>query len=318
MNTSRRTFLRLSGLTAGSAILSGCAGTKTAGRRPLTIIDTHTHFYDPTRPQGVPWPEASDTFLYKKTMPTDYRAQKVEQPVTGTVVVEASHWVEDNQWILDIARNDPFIVGLCGNLPLGTPEFAGPLKTLVKNKLYAGMRHRQRSLSDDLKSPEFIRDVKLLADHNLELDSLGNTANLPHVNQLARRVPALRIVIDHLANTRIDGRNVDPEWRKNIFEVARNPNVHMKVSGLVEGTGRTNGTAPRDPEFYRPWLDIVWEAFGEDRLIYGSNWPVSARFSSLGTVQGIVYDYFSTKGSVALTKVFSGNAKNVYRWVNRD
>jgi len=110
---------------------------------------------------------------------------------------------------------------------------------------------------------------------------------------------------------------VDAEWRRGMQSAARGKNVFCKVSGLVEGSGRRDGDAPRAVEFYRPVLDAIWEMFGEDRLVYGSNWPVSARFAPCGAVQQIVSDYFQAKDSTALEKVFSQNAKAAYLWAQR-
>ena len=313
MKIDRRSFIA-AGATAVGGIAAGCATLPVGG---LTIVDTHPHFYDPTRPGGVPWPPASDEFLYRPICPTDYRKQATRRPVTGVMVTEASDRVEDNQWILDLAKEDRFIVGLCGNLPLGTPEFAAHLKRFAANELWLGMRHRRRDLAADLKNPDFLRDVKLLADHGKQLDVLIRPTHLTLVDQLALAVPDLRIVIDHFANTKIDGKNVDEDWTGGIRQVARNRNVFMKVSGLVEGTGRRDGSAPTDVGYYRPWIDVVWEAFGEDRLVYGSNWPVSWRFASLETVQALVHDYFSAKGTGPLRKVFAENARTAYRFVDR-
>ena len=308
MATTRRQFLT----TLAAASAAGCA---TAGRpAPLTIIDTHTHFYDPARPGGVPWPGKGDALLHRTTLPADYRAQPVAQPVTGTVVVEASGLVEDNQWILDLAAKDKFIVGFVGNLKPGEDAFAGNLKRFAANPTYRGIRVNEGALRTGLANPSFLADLKRLADADLELDVNGGPTLLPEVARLAKELPTLRIVINHLANTRIDGKNVSPTWRTDLGAAAHFPRVFLKVSALVEGTGKSDGTAPRDVEYYRPWLDIAWNAFGPDRLIYGSNWPVSARFAPLATVQGIVHDYFSAKGRPALEKFFAQNAQAAYRW----
>src|SRR5205809_6764170 len=109
------------------------------------IIDTHTHFYDPTRPQGVPWPPPDDTVLYRRVMPENYKALAVPEGVTGTVVVEASQWVEDNEWILDLAAREPFIVGFVGNLQPGSPDFGANLERLAANPLFRGIRPRSAS-----------------------------------------------------------------------------------------------------------------------------------------------------------------------------
>ncbi|NBV23046.1 MAG: amidohydrolase [Proteobacteria bacterium] len=309
MSTTRRQFLATSAALAAAPLL--------AVDPPLVIIDTHTHFYDPKRPEGVPWPGKGDALLHRTTLPADYRAQPVPQPVTATVVVEASPLVEDNQWILDLAAKDKFIVGFVGNLKPGEDAFAGHLKRFASNPLYRGIRIGEGALRPGLGNAAFLADIKRLADANLELDVNGGPTMLPEIARLAKELPGLRIVINHLANTRIDGKNVSPTWRADLEAAAKFPQVFLKVSALVEGTGKSDGTAPRDVEFYRPWLDIAWNAFGADRLIYGSNWPVSARFASLATVQGIVHDYFSAKGPAALAKFFGGNAGTAYRWVKR-
>lgn len=311
MSTTRRHFLA----TAALAAAAGCSTPRAA--RGLTIIDTHTHFYDPTRPGGVPWPGKGDPLLYRPTLPADYRAQPVPQPVTATVVVEASPLVEDNQWILDLAAKDRFIVGFVGNLKPGEDAFAGHLRRFAANPLYRGIRVNEGALRTGLSNGAFVADLKRMADANLELDVNGGPTLLPEVARLAKALPSLRVVINHLANTRIDGKNVAESWQRDLAAAAKFPQVFLKVSALVEGTGRREGDAPRDVEFYRPWLDVAWQAFGPERLVYGSNWPVSARFAPLATVQGIVHDYFSAKGQPALEKFFAGNARTAYRWLNR-
>ena len=311
MSMTRRQFVASAALASAAA----CSTPRTAA--PLTIIDTHTHFYDPTRAGGVPWPGKGDPLLFRPTLPADYRAQPVPQPVTATVVVEVSPLVEDNQWILDLAAKDNFIFGFVGNLKPGEDAFTGHLKRFAANPLYRGIRVNEGALRTGLGNAAFLADIKRLADADLELDVNGGPTLLPEVARLAKALPSLRIVINHLANTRIDGRNVSETWRRDLEAAAKSPQVFLKVSALVEGTGKQDGTAPRDVEFYRPWLDIAWRAFGPDRLIYGSNWPVSARFASLATVQGIVHDYFSAKGRSALEKFFAGNAQAAYRWMKR-
>ena len=139
MSMNRREFLQ----AAAGMAAAGCC-TKRAALRPAKIIDTHVHFFDPTRPQGVPWPPQNNALLYRTTLPQHYRARPMPQRVEGAIVVEASTWVEDNQWILDLAARDPFIVGLVGNLPLGTPEFAGHLKTVQRQSALPRRPHPRR------------------------------------------------------------------------------------------------------------------------------------------------------------------------------
>ncbi len=152
----------------GSA-LRAAPGQPTAGADGFIIIDAHTHFYDPTRPEGVPWPPRDDKLLYRRVLPKDYLALPVPRPVTGAVAVEASPRVEDNQWVLDLAAREPFIVGLVGNLPVGTRQFAGLLKRFAANRFFLGIRIRDRKLEGALDDAAFVNDLKLLADYDLSL-----------------------------------------------------------------------------------------------------------------------------------------------------
>ncbi len=284
----------------------------------FTLIDTHSHFYDPTRAQGVPWPPRDEQQLYRPVLPQDYRALASPQPVTGTVVVEASPWLEDNQWVLDLAARESFIVGFVGHLPVGSKRFGGHLKRFAANKLFRGIRIRDRKLEGLLDAPACVSDLKLLADHDLSLDLVGGGEIFPFAGRLAQEVPGLRIIIDHLAGVVVDGKEPPADWVQQMRALARRPRIYCKLSGLVEGTGRSDGSAPRDVEFYRPVLDTLREMFGPERLLYASNWPVSERFAPLATVQGIVADYFRSHGRRAEEHIFALSAKAAYRWVRRE
>lgn len=321
---NRREFLATAAKAAAGATLAAWAPASGAAPNPsatagdtFAVIDTHSHFYDPSRPQGVPWPPRDDKLLYRTVLPQDYRALPVPRPVTGTVVVEASPWVEDNQWVLDVAAKDPFIVGLVGNLPIGTSAFAGHLKRFAANKLFRGIRIRDRRLDGALEDSTFISDLELLADLNLALDLVNGNDILVFADRLSGTIPNLRIIIDHLAGLAIDGKAPPPLWMQKMRALAERRNVFCKLSGLVEGTGRTDGTAPSDVEFYRPVLDFMTKLFGPERLIYASNWPVSERFAPLSTVQSIIADYYHGQGRRAEEQVFSQSAKAAYHWDQR-
>jgi L-fuconolactonase len=280
----------------------------------LEIIDTHTHFYDPTRPQGVPWPGKTDKALYRRVLPDEF--EKVARPlgVVGTVVVEASPWVEDNQWLLDLGAKDPFVVGVVGNLDTAADGFQKRLRRFARDPLYRGLRIAHGELTSGLKK-DLVSCCKLLIDNNLELDVNGGPDMPIDVARLAARLPKLRIVINHCANLRIDGRQVPRPWSDGMKAAARHANVYCKVSALVEQTGQKK--APREMDYYRPVLDRLWELFGEDRLIFGSNWPVSATAAPLTTVVGIVRDYFAAKGQRAAAKFFLANSQSAYGWRRR-
>src|SRR5438309_2335973 len=102
------------------------------------IVDTHIHLYDPGRPQGVPWPPKNEAVLYKTHLPAEFRQATKGLGITGAIVVEASPWLEDNQWVLDLAKQEPLILGVVGHLQPGTPEFAGTLERFGANDMFRG------------------------------------------------------------------------------------------------------------------------------------------------------------------------------------
>lgn len=313
--TTRREFLvgGLGAVAAASSVLSMAA----AAVPSYPIVDTHTHFYDPERPQGVPWPGKDDKSLYRRVLPEDFAKFARPLGVTGTVIVEASPWVEDNQWLLDLAAKDPFVLGIVGNLPVGKPEFAGLAKRFAANSVFRGIRVNSGPLKTGLATPEYRADLKRLADADLELDINGGPELLPLVDQVAMLHPEMRIVINHLANVKIDGPHLNQEWLEGMQTAARHPRVYLKVSALVESAARDGRKVPQDSEYYAPILESVWKIFGEDRLVYGSNWPVSDRAGDYALVLRIVTDFFQNKGATATAKFFAANAKAAYQYPGR-
>jgi L-fuconolactonase len=278
------------------------------------IIDTHTHFYDPTRPQGVPWPPPENKLLYRTVRPEHHRAVAEPEGVTGTVVVEASAWLEDNQYILDLAKGDPWIVGLVGHIDPARPGFVTDLDRFKAHPLFRGIRVRPRYF-EDVERGSFLDDMEALAARDLEADVLIRRQHLHGLLALARRVPELRIVVDHICHMPIDGGPVAPEWADIYGRLAEPPNVYVKVSAVMEQS--TIQPAPAETDYYRPALDALWSAFGQDRVIYGSNWPVCDRAGTFEQSIRIVKDYVRGSGQAAWDKYFWQNGQAAYKWVER-
>ena len=275
------------------------------------IIDTHTHFYDPTRSEGVPWPGPEDAFLYRRIMPEDYKALAVPQGVSGTVVVEASGWVEDNQWILDLAERNPFLMGLVGHLEPPDPNFEENLRRFSANPLFRGLRIGV----SDWSGERYLGACEQLEGADLSLDLHIGGSQLHEAAEWARRFPALRIILNHVALVPITGGQPSSEWVEGIRAIARWPNVFCKVSGMVELSGQS--PAPDELKYYSPTVDVLWHAFGVNRLVYGSNWPVSWRFADYATVQRLTMAYFEQKGVESIEKVMGRNSIDAYRLVKR-
>lgn len=310
----RRQFIQAA---AATALTSSQASVLSAQEKskPTRVIDTHTHFYDPTRPQGVPWPPKKSPF-YRKVLPADFLSVASPVGVRETVVVEASEWVEDNQWVLDLAETNPSIVGLVGNLnPLDT-KFKTHLSRFAKNPLFRGLRWRDKLVQFDGDLEPLVDAAKQLAELDLELDVLVPFNLLPSVNRLAKAVPELRMVINHCGRPG-DPKNISPQWKENVAKIAKQPNVYMKASGLIEQAKGEFGKSPADPEYYLPVLDHLWDHFGEDRLIYGSNWPVSKGGGAYKASYDVLHEYFSGKGTEVAEKYFWKNSLAAYRWIER-
>jgi len=289
---TRRDFLPA--LAAAAAAPAASAGA----------IDAHTHFYDPARPQGVPWPPRADAILYRTTLPARLRQLAEPLGVSGTVVIEASPWLEDNQWLLDLAKDEPFIVGVAGNLDPGAAEFARHLERFARNRRFRGIRVNARRLAEGMAQPAFLAGMDRLAGLDLELDAVGGPEMFPPLLRLNDRLPRLRVVIDHLPFD-------PPVDRAAMRELGGRAAVFAKVSWILRRRGER---VPVDVESYRPALDDVWAAFGPDRVLYGSNWPVSDRFAPYAAVHRIAADYFNAKGPAAAARYFRENSRAAYRW----
>jgi predicted TIM-barrel fold metal-dependent hydrolase len=315
-NLDRRDCLRhgVFGIAAAFAALH----SSTAADEPAVQgIDAHTHFYDPTRAGGIPWPSKDDKVLYRRVLPEHFVAVAKPCGVTSTVVVEASPRLEDNQWLLDLAGRSPAIAGVIGHLKPGDDSFADHLKRFAKDPLFRGSRVNAGELGKGLEQAGYLDDLKRMVDSDLTLDVNGGPDMPPGVAKLAERLPKLRIVINHAANSVIDGKPVKQDWLAGMRTAAKHANVFCKVSALVDGTRKSDGTAPAQLDFYRPVLDAVWDTFGVDRLIYGSNWPVSERYATYATLHGVVSAYCREKGKAAGEKFFRRNAVAAYKLPER-
>ena len=277
----------------------------------IPIVDTHIHLYDTSRPDGVPWPPESDTVLYRPILPPDFAKVCEENGITATVIVEASGLLADNQWILDLVENEPDrYIGLVGSLEIGTPDFASNLKQLSKDPRFVGIRMRDRPRGNGYFNEAVWEDLKLISDMDQTLDVLMANFTVKDVNQIAQRIPNLKILMNHVAGANIDGNPVDPEWAKDLAQVAHNPNVFCKVSGLFQQSHQQ--PSPTDLAFYKPVLDELWDRFGEDRLIYGSNWPVTMRGGSYASYKAVVIEFLDPKGNRAMKKILAENAYRFY------
>ena len=303
-------------MALGSLAAAATASAQQAAAPPIAtrIIDTHTHFYDPTRPQGVPWP-AQGSPLYRPVYPKDWAVVANPHGIRETVVVEASPLIEDNDWILNLATKEKAIVGFIGNLQPGDKDFAVNLKRLAGNPIFRGIRVSGRGLTDNIDSQEFLAGAKLMAVLGLTMDVNG-LADPKLVATLAGKVSNLRLVINHCGNCG-DPQKLTAVWKDGMAACAQSKNVFCKVSALAEMVDAPRGQAPTEAAYYQPVLGLLWDRFGADRLIYGSNWPVSDKGTTYEGVFKIVSEYFRAKGAEACEKYFWKNSLVAYKWIER-
>jgi len=295
----------------------GAVASAFAQHTEIAILDSHVHLYDPTRPQGVPWPERG-TSLYRTFLPSDYR--KIAEPanVVGMIELECSPWVEDNYWVLDVAARDPIVVGTIGNLHPGKPDFREHLTRLHRSPLFLGIRFGylwDRDLSVELLKSDFIADLKLMAEAGLVLDTAGPARVVEDVVHLSDKVPNLRIVIDHLpsADPPVEAAALK-NYQEMLKEIAKRPQVYVKLSEVFR---RSDGHIPRELSFYRPRLEQLYDVFGRNRVLFGSDWTNSEPMGTFAQTVSLVREFVASKGQEAEERFFWKNSAAVYRWLPR-
>ena len=322
----RRKFIQAAAIGA-AAIGAGATGAA-AQKSSIPIIDTHVHLYDPTRPQGIPWPNKEQpASIYRRFLPADY--VKIAEPhgVVGAIETECSPWIEDNYWVMDVSKNEPIMVGEVGDLLLGHPDYREHLERLQRNPLYAGIRVSNlwgRDVVELLKKPQVWSDLKALADAGLSLDFGSGPEQVRQLLQITDRIPNMRVVINHVPAARIpDNAAERTSWERQLRELVKRPHIYGKWSGIfqrVDARGRrvaTGGRIPKDLAFYKPRLDEIYETFGPDRLMFGSDWTNSEPMSTFGELVALDLEYFTPKGREVMEKVFWKNSLAAYRWKKR-
>jgi len=311
----RRDILKLTVLGAAESVLP----KKVFGEAPAPIIDTHIHLFDPTRPEGVPWPPKDDAALYKQALPGRYTSLTAKHHVVGAIAVEASPLLTDNDWLLRVVGNHPVMVGMIGDLIPGSQNYMADLERLHRDPLFLGIRYGNlwdRDLSTDLEKPGFVDGLKALAQAGLVLDSANPDAKLIRaIRTVGERVPELRIVIDHLPNAKLPTQKaeLDQYWA-DLKYLGQRPNVFVKLSEIPT---RRDGRLVTDAGAYRGRLDRLWFLFGEDRVLFGSDWPNSDHVATYDETLSIVRAYAATKDPGAQAKYFWKNSIAAYKWKPR-
>lgn len=291
-----------------------------ADDRPLPkvkhMVDTHIHIYDTSREDGVPWPREDDKVLYKPHLPAEFKKVSKSSGLTAVIIVEASDRPKDNRWVLDLVKGDDYYAGLVGNIDPYAEDFSQQLMELKKDSRLVGIRARngKQKTKINYTDKKLLNSLRELAKNDLSVDILANGGGVEavkQVDQLARTIPELHIIVNHVLGYNIDGKRADPDWVAAVEKLAENKNVWCKVSGLYQRS--TQQPAPHTIDYYRSTLDVLWKDFGEERLIFGSNWPCTKNSGDYTSFVKLVNEYFSAKGQEACERYFWKNATEAYR-----
>lgn len=289
-----------------------CGAAENETQQTKHRIDTHIHLYDTRRDIEFTWPPESDKVLYQPHLPAEYSEIAKAAGVTGVVVVEASLRYPDNQWVLDLVHEDDFYVGLVGNIDVTTADFAEKLNAQKKDSRFIGIRPRNRE-AIDFTSKIVLQNLTMLADNNLTMDYLtngGGIDGLKTIEEVARKIPHLKIVVNHCLGYNFDGKAPSRDWIASVKQLASHPNVSCKISGLYQRS--TQQPAPKEIAYYQDVLNIIWESFGKDRIVYGSNWPVTKHSGSYQSYVDLVDKFISSKGQDARESYYWRNAAKIY------
>ncbi len=287
----RRTFIAAASVAAQS--VAGVLFAK--GAEPngiIPIIDSHIHLFDPNRPQGTPAAFPGPTGK-SGSFPSAYKMLAAPLGVVGAIHIEASDWVEDNLWALETCAGDDIMVGVVGNLNPQIPEFREYLERYHRNPMFRGIRY----------------------GNIWGYDLVSATPNIALLQALLRvndAVPGLRIVIDHLPSF-----DPAPEamatYEGLLREFNQRPAVSVKLSQIIHPVNGKVSTRLLD---YKAKLDQVVEAFGDDRVVFGSDYPNSDSSSPVDDVFRIAREYYASKPEAA-EKYFWRNSLRVYKWIKR-
>jgi L-fuconolactonase len=234
------------------------------------VIDAHHHFWQYS-PEAYPWIGDGMSVLRRDFLMPDLRPLMEAAGVTGLVTVQAQQTVDETRWLLDVATSAPEILAVVGWVPLAQADVAGTLDDLAAHPKLRGVRHVLQGEADDryVLREDFNAGVSRLHALGLTYDILIYERHLPHAIAFVDRHPDQVFILDHVAKPRIREGVLSP-WREQMRELARRPRVYCKVSGMV-----TEADWQRwSDEDLQPYVDVVLEAFGARRLIFGSDWPV--------------------------------------------
>lgn len=272
------------------------------------IIDTHHHFWN-YNPVDFDWIDDDMGSIRKSFLPKNLKETISGTDVQGVVSVQARQCLEETDWLLKMAQAHDFIKGIVGWLPLASEHIHKVLEQYSGSPWLKGVRHVVQGEPD----PEFIlgkdfnRGISALKNYGLVYDILIFEHQLPNTIRFVDQHPQQQFVVDHIAKPKIKKNETEP-WARNMKELARRDNVSCKISGMVTEADYKSWTE----EQLRPYFEVVLDAFGPSRLMYGSDWPVCLVATSYSDWLNLVKDLLSGLSPDEQEQIFSKNARHFY------
>ncbi len=274
----------------------------------VPMIDAHQHFwkFDPVRDS---WIDNSMKVIQRNFLPADLQPVLKQYGFSGCVAVQADQSELENHFLLQNAAENEFIKGVVGWVDLQSPKVEERLAYYSQQPKMKGFRHilQGEPQRDLMLQPAFKKGIQLLQQYNFTYDILIYPDQLGYAAELVKLFSNQAFVIDHIAKPNIKKQAID-DWAKQIKAVAQYENVYCKVSGMVTEADWKHWK----PEDFTPYLNVVVEAFGMNRLMYGSDWPVCLVAESYGKMLGIVQNYFSSLSEDERARFFGLNAARFY------
>jgi L-fuconolactonase len=273
-------------------------------------IDAHQHFwqYEPVRDS---WIDDTMTAIRKDFMPEDLQPLLQQHQLNGCVVVQSDQSEDENTFQLANAAANDFIKGVVGWVDLCSDSVEASLRYYSRFEKMKGFRHiLQGEAAEFMLQDNFKHGISLLRQYGFTYDILIYAHQLQHAAQLVAAFPDQMFVIDHIAKPAIrDGETTN--WEKGIRAIAKYGNVHCKISGMVTEADWKNW----NEQSFKPYMDIIVEVFGVERIMYGSDWPVCLLAADYAANIGIVQQYFSTFSAAEQALFFGGNAAKFYQLI---
>jgi L-fuconolactonase len=286
----------------------------------IPIIDAHIHLFDGRRTQGAGYMgSAAYRAQSQISLPSMYAALSRPSGVVGAIIVESSARLEDNDWYLEVSQADPFMVGVSGRLDPYDAQFGQNLARLQKNPLYRAIRASRFYTNTDGKvtlDAVAVNNLKLLAQADLAHDTANPSMPLMMANaMLADAIPTLRIIMDHLPSfdPAPDGQAA---YATVVKEMAARPNIFVKLTEVYHPRLDTKQVVG-DYTPLRDRLQYLYGMFGEDRVMFGTDYPNSYGVATISEQVGLMKKFFSTRTRAEAEKYFWRNAARVYKYVKR-